>query len=108
MIKSLILGTDAVDAMSGIGFELRTPKILGVKLTGKLSKWATPKDVILKLAGKKLKIFWKNLIFVLGMLTTKGATGKIIEYFGPGINNLSCTGMATICNMGYFNYKKLI
>jgi aconitate hydratase len=85
MIGVGVGGTDAVDAMSGMGFELRTPKILGVKLTGKLNKWATPKDVILKLAG---------------MLTTKGATGKIIEYFGPGINNLSCTGMATICNMG--------
>ncbi|KAF8468781.1 aconitase family-domain-containing protein [Kalaharituber pfeilii] len=78
-------GADAVDALVDAPWELRAPKILGVKLEGKLSGWATPKDVILALAGK---------------LTVRGGTGYIIEYFGPGVKSLSCTGMATICNMG--------
>jgi aconitate hydratase len=78
-------GADAVDAMAGIPWELKAPKILGVRLSGKLSGWATPKDVILSLAGK---------------LTVQGGTNHIIEYFGPGVESLSCTGMATICNMG--------
>ncbi|KAJ3262591.1 aconitate hydratase [Boothiomyces macroporosus] len=78
-------GADAVDAMAGIPWELKAPKILGVRLTGKLNGWTNPKDVILHLAGK---------------LTVQGGTNHIIEYFGPGVDSLSCTGMATICNMG--------
>lgn len=78
-------GADAVDAMTGIPWELKSPQVIGVRLDGKLSGWASPKDVILHLAG---------------MLTVKGGTNSIIEYFGPGVNSLSCTGMATICNMG--------
>ena len=78
-------GADAVDSMTGSSWELKCPKILGIKLVGKLQKWATAKDIILTLAG---------------MLTVKGGTGYILEYFGPGVKSLSCTGMATICNMG--------
>jgi len=78
-------GADAVDVMAGIPWELKCPKVIGVKLTGKLSGWASPKDVILKVAG---------------ITTVKGGTGAIVEYFGPGVDSLSCTGMGTICNMG--------
>ncbi|KAK9456469.1 aconitase family-domain-containing protein [Dipodascopsis uninucleata] len=78
-------GADAVDALTGTPWELKAPKILGVKLTGKLSGWSTPKDVITYLAG---------------ILTVRGGTGFIVEYFGDGVPTLSCTGMATICNMG--------
>ncbi|KAF9150110.1 aconitate hydratase, partial [Linnemannia schmuckeri] len=78
-------GADAVDAMANIPWELKAPEVIGVKLTGKLNGWTSPKDVILHLAGK---------------LTVRGGTGHIIEYFGPGIDTLSCTGMGTICNMG--------
>jgi aconitate hydratase len=78
-------GADAVDVMVGLPWELKAPKVIGVKLTGKLHEWASPKDVILKVAG---------------ILTVKGGTGAIIEYFGDGVNSLSCTGMGTICNMG--------
>eukprot|EP00158_Paraphelidium_tribonemae_P005846 Partr_v1_DN27556_c0_g1_i1_m30372 putative aconitate hydratase len=78
-------GADAVDAMADIPWELKAPKIMGVRLSGRLSGWASPKDVILKLAG---------------MLSVRGGTGYIIEYFGDGVETLSCTGMATICNMG--------
>nr|XP_053630480.1 aconitate hydratase, mitochondrial-like [Cherax quadricarinatus] len=78
-------GADAVDVMANIPWELKCPKVIGVKLTGKLSGWTSPKDVILKVAG---------------ILTVKGGTGAIIEYFGPGVDSISCTGMATICNMG--------
>lgn len=78
-------GADAVDAMIDSPWELRAPKVLGVKLTGKLDGWATPKDIILKLAG---------------LLTVRGGTGSIIEYFGPGVETLSCTGMSTVSNMG--------
>jgi len=78
-------GADAVDVMAGIPWELKAPKVIGVKLTGKLSGWTSPKDVILKLAG---------------ILTVKGGTGAIVEYFGPGVDSISCTGMGTICNMG--------
>ncbi|KAL8221841.1 UNVERIFIED_CONTAM: aconitate hydratase [Gekko kuhli] len=78
-------GADAVDVMAGIAWELKCPKVIGVKLTGKLSGWSSPKDVILKVAG---------------ILTVKGGTGAIIEYHGPGVDSISCTGMATICNMG--------
>jgi aconitate hydratase len=85
MIAIGVGGADAVDAMAGIPWELKAPKILGVRLSGRLSGWATPKDVILSLAGK---------------LTVQGGTNHIIEYFGPGVESLSCTGMATICNMG--------
>ena len=77
-------GADAVDAMVGAAWELKAPKILGVKLTGELSGWASPKDIILYLAGQ---------------LTVRGGTGYIIEYFGEGVKSLSCTGMATVCNM---------
>ncbi|KAI9773834.1 MAG: aconitate hydratase [Geoglossum simile] len=78
-------GADAVDALVDAPWELKAPKVLGVRLEGELSGWAAPKDVILSLAGQ---------------LTVRGGTGYIIEYYGPGVGTLSCTGMATICNMG--------
>jgi aconitate hydratase len=78
-------GADAVDVMAGMAWELKAPKVIGVKLTGSLSGWTSPKDVILKLAG---------------ILTVKGGTGAIVEYFGPGLDSISCTGMGTIANMG--------
>lgn len=78
-------GADAVDVMADIPWELKCPKVIGVHLTGKLQGWTSPKDVILKVAG---------------ILTVKGGTGAIVEYFGPGVDSISCTGMATICNMG--------
>jgi aconitate hydratase len=78
-------GADAVDAMVGMPWELKMPKLIGVKLSGRLSGWTAPKDIILKLAG---------------LLTVKGGTGCIVEYFGAGAESLSCTGKATICNMG--------
>ncbi|KAL7273640.1 Aconitate hydratase mitochondrial [Rhizina undulata] len=78
-------GADAVDVMANLPWELKAPKMIGVKLTGQLNEWAAPKDVILKLAG---------------ILTVKGGTGAIVEYFGPGVDALSSTGMGTICNMG--------
>jgi aconitate hydratase len=78
-------GADAVDVMSGMSWELKFPKLIGVKLTGKLSGWTAPKDVILKVAD---------------ILTVKGGTGAILEYFGEGATNMSCTGKGTICNMG--------
>jgi len=78
-------GADASDVMAGLRWELKVPEIIGVRLTGKLSGWASPKDVILKLAG---------------LLTVKGGTDRIIEYFGEGARSISCTGKATICNMG--------
>ncbi len=78
-------GADAVDVMAGLDWELKVPRIIGVRLAGRLSGWAAPKDVILELAGR---------------LTVKGGTNAIIEYFGPGVAAISCTGRATICNMG--------
>ena len=78
-------GADAVDAMVDVPWELKAPRILGVKLDGQLNGWVTPKDLILKLAG---------------LLTVRGGTGFVIEYFGPGVESISCTGMATVCNMG--------
>lgn len=78
-------GADAVDVMSGMAWELKFPKLIGVKLTGKLSGWTAPKDVILKVAG---------------ILTVKGGTGAVVEYFGEGAEAMSCTGKGTICNMG--------
>jgi aconitate hydratase len=78
-------GADAVDVMAGMPWELRFPKIIGVKLIGKLNGWTSPKDVILKLSG---------------ILTVKGGTGSVIEYFGEGTESISCTGKGTICNMG--------
>ncbi|KAK4531309.1 hypothetical protein CCYA_CCYA07G2166 [Cyanidiococcus yangmingshanensis] len=78
-------GADAVDVMVGLPWELKAPRVIGVRLTGKLHDWTAPKDVILKVAG---------------ILTVKGGTGSIIEYFGPGVDSISCTGMGTICNMG--------
>lgn len=78
-------GADAVDVMAGMAWELKFPKIIGVKLTGKLSGWTAPKDVILKVAD---------------ILTVKGGTGAVIEYFGEGATSMSCTGKGTICNMG--------
>ncbi|ODV92562.1 hypothetical protein CANCADRAFT_88989 [Tortispora caseinolytica NRRL Y-17796] len=78
-------GADAVDVMAGLPWELKAPKVIGVKLTGKMSGWTAPKDIILKVAD---------------ILTVKGGTGAIVEYYGEGVNSFSCTGMATICNMG--------
>ena len=85
MVAVGVGGADAVDVMAGMPWELKFPKLIGVKLTGKLSGWAAPKDIILK---------------VTGMLTVKGGTGAIIEYFGEGAESLSATGKGTICNMG--------
>jgi aconitate hydratase len=85
MVAIGVGGADAVDVMVGMPWELKMPKVIGVKLTGKLNGWASPKDVILKVAG---------------ILTVKGGTGAIVEYFGPGAESLSCTGKGTICNMG--------
>jgi aconitate hydratase len=85
MIAIGVGGADAVDVMAGFAWELKFPKLIGVKLTGKLNGWASPKDIILKLAG---------------ILTVKGGTGAIVEYFGEGTHSISCTGKATICNMG--------
>ncbi|QMU29947.1 aconitate hydratase [Adhaeribacter radiodurans] len=85
MIAIGVGGADAVDVMAGMAWELKFPKVIGVKLTGKMSGWTAPKDVILKVAG---------------ILTVKGGTGAIVEYFGEGANNISCSGKSTICNMG--------
>src|SRR4028119_1716343 len=85
MIAIGVGGADACDVMAGLAWELKFPKLIGVKLTGKLSGWTSAKDVILKVAG---------------ILTVKGGTGYIVEYFGDGAESLSCTGKATICNMG--------
>jgi len=85
MVAIGVGGADAVDVMAGMPWELKMPKLIGVKLTGKLSGWTASKDIILKVAG---------------ILTVKGGTGAILEYFGPGANTLSCTGKGTICNMG--------
>lgn len=85
MIAIGVGGADACDVMAGLAWELKWPKLIGVKLTGKLSGWTAPKDVILKVAG---------------ILTVKGGTGAIVEYFGEGAANMSCTGKGTICNMG--------
>ncbi|CAG0975164.1 partial aconitate hydratase, partial [Anaerolineae bacterium] len=85
MIAIGVGGADAVDVMAGMPWELRFPKLIGVKLTGKMSGWTSAKDVILKVAG---------------ILTVKGGTGAIVEYFGEGTGTISCTGKGTICNMG--------
>ncbi len=85
MVAVGVGGADAVDVMAGLPWELKFPKLIGVKLTGKLNGWTAPKDIILEVAG---------------ILTVKGGTGAIIEYFGPGARSLSCTGKGTICNMG--------
>jgi len=85
MVAVGVGGADAVDVMADMPWELKFPKLIGVKLTGKLSGWTAPKDVILKVAG---------------ILTVKGGTGAILEYFGEGAKSLSCTGKGTICNMG--------
>jgi len=85
MVAIGVGGADAVDVMAGMAWELKFPKLIGVKLTGKLNGWTSAKDVILKVAG---------------ILTVEGGTGAIVEYFGPGAESLSCTGKGTICNMG--------
>ena len=85
MVAIGVGGADACDVMAGLSWELLMPKLIGVKLTGKLNGWASPKDVILKVAG---------------ILTVKGGTNAIVEYFGEGATNMSCTGKGTICNMG--------
>ncbi len=85
MVAIGVGGADAVDVMAGMPWELLMPKLIGVKLTGELNGWTSAKDVILKVAG---------------ILTVKGGTGAIVEYFGPGARGLSCTGKGTICNMG--------
>jgi aconitate hydratase len=85
MVAIGVGGADACDVMAGLAWELKWPKLIGIKLTGKLSGWSAPKDVINKVAG---------------ILTVKGGTGAIVEYFGEGAKSLSCTGKGTICNMG--------
>jgi aconitate hydratase len=85
MVAIGVGGADVVDVMSGMAWELKWPKLIGIKLTGKLSGWTSPKDVILKVAGE---------------LTVKGGTGAIVEYFGEGTKSISATGKGTICNMG--------
>ncbi|MCB1193423.1 MAG: aconitate hydratase [Leptospiraceae bacterium] len=85
MVAIGVGGADAVDVMAGMAWELKFPKLIGIKLTGKLNNWTSSKDIILKVAG---------------ILTVKGGTGAIIEYFGEGAKSLSCTGKGTICNMG--------
>jgi aconitate hydratase len=85
MIAIGVGGADAVDVMNGMEWELKMPELIGVRLTGRLNGWASPKDIILKLAG---------------ILTVKGATNSIVEYFGEGASSLSATGKATVCNMG--------
>ncbi len=85
MVAIGVGGADAVDVMAGMAWELKFPKLIGVKLTGRLNGWTAPKDVILKVAG---------------ILTVKGGTGAIVEYFGEGAESLSATGKGTICNMG--------
>ena len=85
MIAIGVGGADAVDVMAGMAWELKFPKLIGVKLTGKLSGWTAPKDVILKVAG---------------IVSAKGGTGAVVEYFGEGAIGMSCTGKGTICNMG--------
>ncbi|MEO5944142.1 MAG: aconitate hydratase [Ferruginibacter sp.] len=85
MIAIGVGGADACDVMAGLAWELKMPKLIGIKLTGKLSGWLAPKDVILKVAG---------------ILTVKGGTGAVVEYFGEGATSMSCTGKGTICNMG--------
>jgi aconitate hydratase len=85
MIAIGVGGADAVDVMAGMGWELKFPKLIGIKLTGKLSGWSSAKDIILRITG---------------LLTVKGGTGSIIEYFGEGAESISCTGKGTICNMG--------
>jgi aconitate hydratase len=85
MIAIGVGGADACDVMSGLAWELKFPKLIGIKLTGKLNGWTAPKDIILKVAG---------------ILTVKGGTGAVVEYFGEGAESLSCTGKGTICNMG--------
>ncbi len=85
MFASGVGGADAVDVMAGFPWEVLYPKLIGVRLVGELGGWASPKDVILKLAG---------------ILTVKGGTNRVVEYFGPGLKSLSCTGKATITNMG--------
>ncbi|MBK7110313.1 MAG: aconitate hydratase [Chitinophagales bacterium] len=85
MVAIGVGGADAVDVMAGFPWELKMPKLIGVKLTGKMSGWTSAKDVILKVSG---------------ILTVKGGTGAIVEYFGEGAKNISCTGKGTICNMG--------
>jgi len=85
MVAIGVGGADAVDVMAGMAWELKFPTLIGIKLTGKLNGWTSPKDVILKVAG---------------ILTVEGGTGSIVEYFGPGAESMSCTGKGTICNMG--------
>ncbi|KAI9294394.1 aconitate hydratase [Neoconidiobolus thromboides FSU 785] len=85
MVAIGVGGADGVDVLADIPWELKCPKVIGVKLTGQLRGWTSPKDIILKVAG---------------ILTVKGGTGAIVEYFGSGVDSISCTGMATICNMG--------
>ena len=85
MIAIGVGGADAVDVMAGMAWELKFPKLIGVKLTGRLRGWTSPKDIILKVSG---------------LLTVKGGTGSVIEYFGEGAKSLSATGKGTICNMG--------
>src|ERR1035437_4675816 len=81
----MMIGTDSHTVNAGLAWELKFPKLIGVKLTGKLNGWTSPKDVILKVAG---------------ILTVKGGTGAVVEYFGEGATSMSCTGKGTICNMG--------
>lgn len=101
MIACGVGGADAVDVMADIPWELKCPKVIGVNLTGAISGWTTPKGELectttLDVANGNIDVILK----VAGILTVKGGTGAIVEYKGPGVESISCTGMATICNMG--------
>jgi aconitate hydratase len=101
MIACGVGGADAVDVMADIPWELKTPKVIGVNLTGKIGGWTTPKGwcrLILRFGTLTLLV--DVILKVAGILTVKGGTGAIVEYKGSGVESLSATGMATICNMG--------
>jgi aconitate hydratase len=102
MIACGVGGADAVDVMADIPWELKTPKVIGVNLTGKISGWTTSKGrrSLFPFTFQTLMSILDVILKVAGILTVKGGTGAIVEYKGPGVESLSATGMATVCNMG--------